>query len=92
MWGGSESDRGCGISLDSSGNAYIAGVTGSFGAGNDDVCLVKFDLSSPEEVDEGGGDGNDLALIIIITTVSLAGISVIIITSIGIVRSKKLRK
>jgi len=43
--GGSSSDAGYGIAVDSSGNCYVAGYTGSAGAGNNDVLLAKYDTS-----------------------------------------------
>jgi hypothetical protein len=41
-WGGSNSDRGRGVVLDSLGNIYLAGYTNSFGVGYNDLVLVKY--------------------------------------------------
>lgn len=56
-WGGSEMDFGNGIALDSSGNIYISGTTYSYGAGNDDLCLVKFNSTGVEWYYTWGGNG-----------------------------------
>ncbi|MFX1277442.1 MAG: SBBP repeat-containing protein, partial [Promethearchaeota archaeon] len=59
-WGGSEDDVGIAITLDSLGNAYVAGLTSSFGEGNDDVCLVKFNpIGHVEWYYTWGGGGFD---------------------------------
>ncbi len=42
-WGGSANDYGMGIAVDGSGNAFITGSTRSYGAGNYDVILLKYD-------------------------------------------------
>jgi uncharacterized delta-60 repeat protein len=42
-WGGAKWDRGYGVAVDSSDNVYLAGFTESFGAGNIDMVLVKYD-------------------------------------------------
>ncbi len=44
-WGGSERDLGIGIALDDSGNAFIMGWTLSYGAGSEDVFLLKYNSS-----------------------------------------------
>jgi len=44
-WGGMNEDIGWSITLDSQNNAYVTGHTNSFGEGDYDVCLVKFNSS-----------------------------------------------
>jgi uncharacterized delta-60 repeat protein len=44
-WGGSNDDEAISVALDRNGNIYIAGSTSSFGAGNLDVLLLKYDSS-----------------------------------------------
>lgn len=41
-WGGADFDEGYGIVLDAAGNIYTSGVTPSYGAGGQDLALVKF--------------------------------------------------
>lgn len=41
-WGGTNEDIGLGVVADSNGNVYVAGRTGSYGAGSYDAVLVKF--------------------------------------------------
>lgn len=42
-WGGSDDDVCNGVAVDSSYNVYLAGTTKSFGKGEEDMVLVKFD-------------------------------------------------
>ena len=42
VWGGSESDYGYGVAVDSNNNIFIAGSTESFGAGSSDVFIAKY--------------------------------------------------
>lgn len=42
-WGGIEHDAGRGITIDSLGNIYLVGQTESYGAGDHDIILVKYD-------------------------------------------------
>ncbi|MHA2253061.1 MAG: SBBP repeat-containing protein, partial [Candidatus Kariarchaeaceae archaeon] len=44
-WGGTNWDIGQGLALDSSGNIYLGGYTESYGAGETDMVLVKYDSS-----------------------------------------------
>jgi len=44
-WGGNFSDYGYGVAVDSSDNIYLTGSSYSFGAGIDDMVLVKYDNS-----------------------------------------------
>jgi len=48
-FGGSLTERGKAIALDSFGNIYILGTTTSYGAGSRDVCLVKYNNSGNQE-------------------------------------------
>jgi len=72
-WGGDEDDIATGIALDSSENIYISGFTNSFGAGGNDMCLVKLVEKPPESLIPG----YDLVLIILI----FSAVSIITIRS-----------
>src|SRR5438132_2913965 len=41
-WGGTNFDLGAGVALAGDGSIYLAGSTASFGAGDEDIFLVKF--------------------------------------------------
>ena len=47
-WGGSGSEDAYDIAADSSNNSYVVGCTNSFGAGDYDFCLIKFNSSGVE--------------------------------------------
>jgi len=48
-WGGASTDFGQGVALDTAGNIYCTGRTFSFGAGNSDLPLVKFDSNGTKQ-------------------------------------------
>ncbi len=48
-WGGSDGESGSGVAVDSTNNVYLAGETESFGAGYEDMVLVKFDSSGVQQ-------------------------------------------
>ena len=47
-WGGSLIDSYEALTLDLDGNIYLTGYTASFGAGNNDIILVKYDTAIPK--------------------------------------------
>ena len=66
-WGGEDSDRGHGLTLDSSDNIYLTGGTYSFGAGDYDIFIIKY--KDQEETAIPG-----LELLIIIGVASLVAV------------------
>jgi uncharacterized delta-60 repeat protein len=48
-WGGGGFDHGEGVAVDSLDNVYLAGYTRSFGAGLDDMVLVKYDKNGVQQ-------------------------------------------
>ena len=59
-WGGSDFDEGYAIVVDSSDDVYLAGNTFSFGTGNSDMVLVKYDSSGMLQWNRTwGGSAND---------------------------------
>jgi uncharacterized delta-60 repeat protein len=58
-WGGSDDEYGRDISVDSSNNLYIVGITSSFGAGGDDIVLVKYDNLGRQQWNITWGGSND---------------------------------
>jgi len=74
-WGGSQADEGGDIIIDESNNAYIIGITSSFGAGILDVVLIKYDSWGNQIWNQTWGesgydyglsgevDGNDIYLV-----------------------------
>ncbi len=55
-WGFSGYESGQGIALDNSGNIYISGVIDSFGWGDDDAFIAKFDISGNLKAINNWGD------------------------------------
>ncbi|MFX0043746.1 MAG: SBBP repeat-containing protein, partial [Candidatus Hodarchaeota archaeon] len=47
-WGGTLSDEGLGVTIDSSDNIYLTGTTYSFGEGDRDMVLVKYDSTGEQ--------------------------------------------
>jgi hypothetical protein len=61
-WGGGGSDMGRGIMVDLSYNVYITGYTSSFGAGGNDMVLVKYYGNGTQQwYTTWGGTNNDAA-------------------------------
>jgi len=58
-WGGANWDHGNGVAVDSSDNVYLVGGTRSFGAGYDDMVLVKYDGDGEQQWNRTWGGGDD---------------------------------
>ncbi len=58
-WGGNDYDLAYGIALDSNKDIYIVGDTESFGAGDYDLCLVKFNRNGSYQWDRTCGGQSD---------------------------------
>ncbi|MFX1314361.1 MAG: SBBP repeat-containing protein [Promethearchaeota archaeon] len=62
-WGGVDEDGGEGLAIDSTNDVYVVGLTYSFGAGNGDMFLVKYDSSGIQQWNRTwGGTGFDIGL------------------------------
>ncbi|MHA1561181.1 MAG: SBBP repeat-containing protein, partial [Promethearchaeota archaeon] len=57
-WGGSLSDSSTEIVVDLSDNIYLGGYTTSFGAGNNDIVLVKYDSLGEQQWNKTWGGAN----------------------------------
>jgi uncharacterized delta-60 repeat protein len=58
IWGGSDEDEGFGVAIDSSNNVYVAGFTESFGAGDYDMLLAKYDRNGALQWNHTWGGGS----------------------------------
>ncbi|MFX1497214.1 MAG: SBBP repeat-containing protein [Promethearchaeota archaeon] len=62
IWGGSNYERIYGITVDSSDNVYLVGETESWGAGNEDMVLIKYDNAGTLQWNRTWGlSGSDIA-------------------------------
>lgn len=69
LWGGDSDDKAYSLVVDSSGNIYVTGYTTSFGTGDEDAFLVKYDLSGTILWQRTwGGSGQDRAYSIAINS------------------------
>ncbi|MEX2758719.1 MAG: fibronectin type III domain-containing protein, partial [Candidatus Sigynarchaeota archaeon] len=58
-WGGANDDRAFDITIDGSGMIYITGWTASFGGGNRDVFVVKYDSAGVQQWNKTWGGTSD---------------------------------
>ena len=58
-WGGTNFDYGYGVAVDSFNNTYIVGYTYSFGAGDEDMVLVKYDENGGQQWNRTWGGVDD---------------------------------
>ena len=70
LWGGSGPDGGFDIALDSLNNIYIVGQTESYGAGNFDIVLVKFNIER-ENIGNPGISGISIFNLILLVSIAL---------------------
>jgi uncharacterized delta-60 repeat protein len=62
-WGNSLNDEGSGLALDSNGDIYVLGKTTSYGAGEDDIVLIKYNSSGYQYWNKTwGGLSSDLGM------------------------------
>jgi hypothetical protein len=68
-WGSTIADTANAMTIDASGNLYIAGETANYGAGGDDAFLAKFDSAGAELWSNTvGGTGNEYARAVALDT------------------------
>ncbi|MHA1266876.1 MAG: hypothetical protein ACTSRS_16685 [Candidatus Helarchaeota archaeon] len=85
-WVGSKTDQGTGVTIAPDGSVYCVGYTNSFGAGDYDLVLLKFEISTPpeEETVPGGIPG-------FAGFIALIGVVLVTMVYYGIKKLKKLQ-